>query len=227
MQKKVSKISFLQINLQHARAATATLCRQLDMEQDTIALIQEPWIVKSKISGLSKLKGRVFSNPSSERPRAALYIPRQYQAHLLPHLSSGDVVAVRLMGWKKEQKDIILASAYLPQDGPTPTMELERLVRHCGKEGWDLVIGCDANAHHNSWGSEGNNNRGKQLHDFIVSNNLYIANRGREPTFVNSRSQTIVDVTLASTKIYDKIREWRVSSAVTMSDHRWIKFTLE
>jgi hypothetical protein len=44
----------------------------------------------------------------------------------------------------------------------------------CRAEGTHLVIGCDANAHHTSWGSTNINNRGESLFNFIMANGLDI-----------------------------------------------------
>jgi len=52
-------------------------------------------------------------------------------------------------------REIILGSAYLPYDDVElpPLGELERLVMGCRAEGTHLIIGCDANSHHTSWGN--------------------------------------------------------------------------
>ena len=57
----LQQINFIQINLQHCPAATTVLCRHLDKMQNTAAIIQEPWIVKSRIVGLNNLNGTVVS----------------------------------------------------------------------------------------------------------------------------------------------------------------------
>jgi hypothetical protein len=46
-------IRFLQINLHHSKAATATLCQQLGERKADIALIQEPWLYRGQIRGLT------------------------------------------------------------------------------------------------------------------------------------------------------------------------------
>ncbi|KAK9721931.1 hypothetical protein QE152_g19959 [Popillia japonica] len=46
--------------------------------------------------------------------------------------------------------DLVLGSAYLPfdQEGPPPTTEVRALVAYAGERKRDLLLGCDANAHH-------------------------------------------------------------------------------
>ena len=103
---------------------------------------------------------------------------------------------------------------------------MEELVAHCRNQNWELIMGCDANAHHVTWGSEDNNARGKSLYDYITGNNLSVSNRGCTPTFINSRSQTIVDITLTTWHISSLIQNWHVSDCVTLSDHQWINFEI-
>lgn len=203
----------------------ATLCRHLDTMQDTIAVIQEPWIVKSRVCGFGKLNGNMFTHPTNSKPRSCIYVPKHITSYLMPQLSTSDITVVRLTAGDGI-KDTILASVYLPHDAPTPTRELEQLVLHCEMEKLHLVIGCDANSHHIMWGSMDTNNRGESLHEFIICSNLEILNRGTEPTFVTTRSQTVIDITLATSGISNKIHDWHVSTSVSMSDHRWIKYTL-
>ncbi|XP_023311887.1 uncharacterized protein LOC111692235 [Anoplophora glabripennis] len=200
----LTKVSVVQCNLQHSRAATATLCRRLDVEQGTLALIQEPWVVKSRISGLNKLTGRIFSTPNTYRPRTAIYTPRHIKTQPLQHLSTSDLTAVEVECVVKGKLTVVvIALVYLPESSatPPPTREMEELVAHCRTQKWELIIACDTNSHHVSWGSEDNNTRGKSLYDYINVNNLCISSRGCVPTFVNSRSQTLIDVTLTTARI--------------------------
>lgn len=225
-----NKVSFIQANIQHCRAAVATLRRHLDDAKETIALIQEPWCVKGKVCGFASPSGSIFATLNVDRPRTCIYIPRRIQANMLPQFCAADITTVRIscdMG--AGQTDVIIASIYLPIDSkdPPPSKEMLELVDFCEAGNKHLIIGCDTNAHHTAWGSRSNNKRGKSLVDYFITTNLEIINRGDEPTFVNSRCQTVIDVTLASMNISNTISGWHVSSEASMSDHRWIKFTLK
>ncbi|XP_069361095.1 uncharacterized protein [Maniola hyperantus] len=92
----------------------------------------------------------------------------------------------------------------------------------------DLIISVDSNAsHHNLWGCTANNKRGESLINFLLTTNLTIINMGTEPTFVTSRYQTIIDLTLASTRAADHVKNWRVSDEPSLSDHRRICYELD
>ncbi|XP_029175237.1 uncharacterized protein LOC114943717 [Nylanderia fulva] len=56
---------------------------------------------------------------------------------------------------------------------------------------------------------------------------LYILNRGTEPTFLDSRRQEVIDITIRSGGILDLLRGWRVSDEPSESDHRQVRFTME
>jgi hypothetical protein len=97
-------------------------------------------------------------------------------------------------------REIVLGSAYLPYDDAVlpPPGDLERLVVVCRAGGAHLIIGCNANAHHISWGSSDINKRGESLLYYIMANGLDIMNRGYRPTFVTSNRQEVIDITIAT-----------------------------
>jgi hypothetical protein len=97
---------------------------------------------------------------------------------------------------------------------------------YCRREGLRQILGCDANAHHLVWGSSDCNVRGELLLEHIMNYNLYILNRGNEPTFVTAIRSEVLDITLCSGSCFDMIEDWRVSDEETLSDHRLIKFTI-
>ncbi|XP_045458195.1 uncharacterized protein LOC123668504 [Melitaea cinxia] len=51
-----TQLKITQINLQHSQTATANLRRLLEGKTKTVALIQEPWIRKGRICGLSNIE---------------------------------------------------------------------------------------------------------------------------------------------------------------------------
>ncbi|KAJ3651425.1 hypothetical protein Zmor_017469 [Zophobas morio] len=112
----LQQIHFLQINLQHCRPVTTVFCHRLGKRQNTIAIIQEPWIVKSRIAELSNLlNGTVVSGTTIKSPRTCIYIPMDIKTILLPQVSSRDVTAVNVkcnIGRGEEQ--LVIASAHEP-----------------------------------------------------------------------------------------------------------------
>jgi len=79
----------------------------------------------------------------------------------------------------------------MPNDRPALPDDRSSLRKLCSKDD-QLLIGADANAHHNEWGSFDINDRGESLLDFILSTYLYIVNVGEEHTFVGPTSSNVL-----------------------------------
>lgn len=221
------QLAFTQANLQHCRAAAATMCRSLGKAPNTIALIQEPWLVKSRVAGMGNLNGSVLVASTTDKPRTCIYVPAGIQASLLPQFSSRDLTSVNLgCDLGNGKVEIIVTSFYLPQDSSEqpPSDEMGKLVQHCEARKIHLIAGGDANAHHTLWGSDSTNSRRKSIVEFLSTTKLEILNCG---TFVTAHSQTVIDITLASWDISKHISGWHVSTEASLSDHRWIIFYLK
>ncbi|XP_072380731.1 uncharacterized protein [Diabrotica undecimpunctata] len=177
------EIRLLQANLQHAKAASTTLVRRLEQEGIDVALLQEPWRIGEKISGLSTKQG---------------------------------------------EKKLVVCSAYFPGDETLcPPSIISDIVAYCLEKGLQLIIGCDANAHHTVWGSTNINARGEYILNFILSEGLVISNIGNKPTFVTKARKEVLDLTLCTSRISDIITNWFVSDEPSCSDHRHIRFDLD
>lgn len=217
----------VQANLQHSQTATATLRRSLEVTTEAIALIQEPWIRKGRICGLSNIGGKLLLDTTVSNPRTCIFAPKHINTVLMNEFCSRDLTTIRLQpNPNLGLSCLVLASAYLPGDAEVPTPELAALVAHCEREGLELIISADSNAHHTIWGSERTNSRGEELFNYLFTTHLRILNRGSEPTFVTSRAQTIIDLTLATEQVSQFILDWHVSNELSCSDHRWIRFNL-
>ncbi|KAH8234566.1 hypothetical protein KR032_006031, partial [Drosophila birchii] len=118
-----------------------------------------------------------------------------------------------------------ICSAYMghDQEALPPHPLLKKLVEDSRKHKVDLIIGCDANAHHHQWGSTDTNERGESIFDFILGSNLLVGNRGIEPTFIVKNRREVLDVTLYSESLADRIVSWRVLEKHSFSDHRYIE----
>ena len=63
---------------------------------------------------------------------------------------SRDLTTIRVLtGGADARKAVILASAYLPyEDKEPPATCIRELVNYGTRDNLDLILGCDANAHH-------------------------------------------------------------------------------
>ncbi|MCP3661285.1 MAG: hypothetical protein GY696_02130 [Gammaproteobacteria bacterium] len=226
---KPSDLEVTQINLHHSKGASGVLVHLLAGVQTSVALIQEPWIVYNKVSGLRLAGGTLHWDTTCLSPRACIATSRNLDASLLPQLSSRDTVAVRIeCSVAGVQRSIVFASVYLPYDSvtPPPSLQMERIVSFCQSNSFPLVIGCDANAHNTVWGSSDTNRRGATLLDYLGSTDLQIINRGDRPTFVITNRREVIDITLASSEVSNAVGNWRVSDEESLSDHRLIRFSI-
>lgn len=107
-----------------------------------------------------------------------------------------------------------------------PPHKLSEIVAYSVERKLQLIVGCDANAHHTVWGSSNNNTRGESLLQFISSEGLVVANIGNEPTFVTSARREVLDLTLCTDIVSYNIKNWHVSEEPSCSDHRQIRFDL-
>ena len=71
------------------------------------------------------------------------------------------------------------------------------------------IMGIDSNAHSTLWASPENNARGDAIELFVAESNLDILNQGNTPTFVNSRAETHIDISLAH-KAKEYVSNWNV-----------------
>lgn len=213
-------------HLHHAKGASSVLCRRFIRDNLDVALIQEPWFNKSRILGISTHKRKLIYDSTQTAPRAAILIQENIKFIPVVEFINRDIVAIQLeVPTTRGKTEIIVASAYFPGDSvEVPPIEVAALIQHCKLRNKQLIIGCDANAHHTVWGSTDINVRGEYLFEYLISNNINICNQGTESTFVNFLREEVLDLTLCTSKLSDMIENWHVSSEQSLSDHKHIMF---
>lgn len=217
----------VQINLHHARAASANITQLISRAGISIALIQEPWAPKEEVLGLTLKGHKVIWCKTDGRPRAALAINNNIKHVCLSEFLTRDLVAVEaniLVGGAS--KTVVIASAYFAGEKKAPPEEVAKLALHCKKKNIPLLIGCDANAHSQCWGSSDTNERGESLLDFLIEANLTTFNMGNRPTFVTAIREEVLDITIGSNYWCGLIHNWRVSPETSLSDHKIILFSI-
>jgi len=109
-------------------------------------------------------------------PRAAIAVKRM-EAQLMPEFCSRDVVTISAVFGRVntgEPRRIVVSSAYFPHEegGSLPSQSVVKLVDYCRREGFPLVLGCDANAHHEVWDSSDTNDRDRRLLEYLATTDL-------------------------------------------------------
>ncbi|KMQ83751.1 lian-aa1 retrotransposon protein, partial [Lasius niger] len=116
---------------------------------------------------------------SSDRPRAGVLIRDEAAIPLWEHCNA-DLAAIKVtIGEVGHSKELVMASVYMPYDSadPPPSQTVMKLVDDCRRKGWELILGCDANAYHTVSGSSGSNRRGRELLKYLAGSNLDIMNK--------------------------------------------------
>ena len=223
----INHFKFIQANLHHAKGASDVIMKTFNNENLDIALIQEPYLVNERIKLLDE-KNLLYESCSSGRPRACILFSKNTKYFPMTEFVGKDLVAAKIdleiSGYKQK---IVVCSAYLPGDTKEMPNQLTALINYCRTKNKHLIIGCDANAHHIIWGSTNINERGNILMELISESKLDILNKGSTPTFVTSNRAEVLDLTLSSSFIAERIHNWRVTNEVSLSDHKHIQFELQ
>lgn len=155
---------FLQINLHHAKAASAAACCRFIKNNLDYLLIQEPWVRGGKICGLPTNSCKIIYDNKQLLPRAAILVNDRINFLPIPQFVSRDLVAISVdLTTSRGRKSIIIASSYFADDDQThaPPDEVARLLEYSARTGQQIILGFDSNAHHTIWGSANINNTSK------------------------------------------------------------------
>jgi len=75
-------------------------------------------------------------------------------------------------------------------EGPLPNTTTQQLIHtHSSKE---LILG------KTQWGSTNTNEGVGLLYDYLLQSNLFICNKGNDPTFITRNRREVLDITLIS-----------------------------
>ena len=217
-------IDFIQLNMHRAHAASAILHTSL-ASKPSICLLTEPVTAFCKVTNVPLNHTVVPNTTLLERPRAAMFIPRDIPSVTLEQLSNPDC-AVALLRLKRGK--LLIASIYLDYNEDVVPTWLERLMEFIDDKKLPAILAFDSNARSQLYGPE-TNERGKIFEEFILANNLNVENRGNTPTFHAFRQgqnvDSCIDVTLTKTLI--PLQNWRVHEGTfNGSDHHTITWSL-
>ena len=217
-----------QVNLHRARAAAANISHYITRNGIDIALIQEPWAPKEQVLGINLKGHKVIWCKNDGRPRTAIIIGKNIKHVCLSEFLTRNLVPIEanvLIGGASRK--VVLASAYFAGDREAPPGEVLRLATYCKNHNIPLLIGSDANAHSESWGSTDTNTRGELILEFLSQADLTTYNIGNRPTFETKVRQEVLDITIGSYFWCGLISKWRVSPEPSLSDHKIILFNLK
>lgn len=220
----IREILFKQLNMHRATAAATILSGKV-ATNPSICMITEPCTASNKVTQVPPNHIGIPNVTMSDRPRAAIFLPRDMSYVYLEQLSTPDCAAILL---NTERGKVVLASVYLDYNLPVVQEWLTKLMDFIEMKALPALLSFDCNAHSQLYGPD-TNDRGKLFEEFILSNNLHVENRGVAPTYHAFRRgqniDTYIDVTLSKGLV--PLSNWRVNdSAFNGSDHHTISWSL-
>ena len=121
---------------------------------------------KPKIRGLKIRDHKTFYYITNGKFRACIVAKDSINLAFVNNYNDGDLVVER-----KNHKGqcLLLAAAFFPYEEKEPSSEgIRKLTTYAKNGGFNLIMGCNANAHHTQWGSSNINKRNEYLFYFII-----------------------------------------------------------
>jgi hypothetical protein len=181
----------------------------ISQERIEIALIQEPYLYHNRLLGISKLY-RTYTSGEGKSRAAIVISNATIDALLITQMSDNDAVLLEIVNGNTS---FYAASIYFDYN---ELMEdniktLEKIVKFT--KGAKIIIGMDSNSRSTTWHDVLTNSRGKQLEEFLASNQLHIINEdSEETTFQSRRGSSNIDLTIVNNQMLANIRGWEISN---------------
>ena len=220
----------MQCNARRCYKAQVELIHAFNASDAEVLLLQEPYTGSlNTVQSIYDLD--LYEFPQSGRKvKACIVLKRDlgsaiaWTQHSTPNLA---IVQVAL-----QQRKLYLISAYLEPDNDKygTSLSLDLFLKETSNS--LHVIGADANGAHPMWGCDTLDARGDEINNMASSNCLVVVNIGSDATFEapgphDSVRTSIVDITLVSENMADKVRNWIVNPEIApLSDHHAITFSI-
>ena len=225
----LNKLSVIQCNLHKAKSAWGSIASSFNDIKHPIFITTEPYHDRNHVI-LSVHKDLVhyYCNQGPNGPRACIIVHKTLNSVCweIKEFTSRDCVAIKIV---INSKMLILASIYMDaQDKSFPPKSLNELTKYAKLIDAPLIVGSDTNSHHTIWGDKKQDKRGEVLLEQFSNCGLSWANKGTNPTFVNSRGHhSVIDLTITNNKALDLVKNWYVSDQVSNSDNKYIMFNID
>ncbi|KAJ8966142.1 hypothetical protein NQ314_003721 [Rhamnusium bicolor] len=125
-----------------------------------------------------------------------------------------------------ETPTYIIYNCYASENKDIEDLEimLEEIALHIRRHKEKVIIAGDFNAKSPQWGEMTMDRRGEIITEWAAQNDLVILNQGNKPTFRRGDYTAILDLTIATQDIRNKVTKWEVLDRESLSDHEYIYF---
>ncbi|GBO42074.1 hypothetical protein AVEN_124522-1 [Araneus ventricosus] len=212
-------IKIVQLNLHHAIAATSNIVQRAKDQNLSILSLQELYQVGSTSKGIPDHVQLFTSEGEKLKCGIAIFNPK---LSAMKAYTATNVVGVVI---RVREKSILVISCYGP---PKKNInELQELDECLLFQHDHVLLTGDFNSKSPLWGGSIEDERGRQLLEFILSKGLAIANEeDSPPTFDGEQGMSWVDITVCDPGLLQDIFKWKVDAEPSCSDHHSISFTL-
>lgn len=214
-------LNFIQINLQHSRAATETVMGLVNQHKIEVMLLQDFYHQNNKVHAVPSSGWQVFT---SANLTAAIIVTNRNLQVVLSYRDANSV----FINVTTAQGCLTIGSIYsMPRSNLLEDMNWLDIFSPLH----NIIVGADLNAKLALLGYNREDERGRLLTYLILSNKLTLINDIEAPsTFIGEIDRpcsSSPDVTLCTEDISSNITSWYVNLInQSMSDHRYIRFSL-
>lgn len=212
-------LEILQINLGKSRAATAHLEETCCDINPNFVFIQEPHVYNKKVIGIPLH----YTTIAATSPKCAIIV-RDKTCSIFILLLQPDMIIVKC---NYADIEIILINVYL-----SPRADFQHFLLNLNSvisplNNPNLIIAGDFNAKNTLWGGNITDDRGEELSEFLLLNNLFLLNnRDSLPTFESARGTSWIDISAVSGNLLSQVAHWDVLEIDSLSDHQYVSFGL-
>lgn len=222
LQQNTMGLKIAQINAQRSRAAAVNLELIFNEYNIDILCIQKPYSYKGRARGYTAPGLRVIQPDKENSWVAAVVRESKMDVFQNTDLESEHVMCLQVCTRHEQFYIINMYCQFSLEIRPFLDSLGDILRRLAGNK---IILTMDANAKSDWWYSGITDDRGKELEEFIMIHDLRIINRSSNVcTYMTDRGESNIDITLASESLAGNIRDWKVDSVCTTSDHNLIIF---
>ena len=217
--KQIPPLKCVQVNVQHSRASTSNLIEHMTTNKIDIAFIQEPYNIRNKLAGIPKHM-KIYSQGHGRKRAAVIVNNKNLDVVAITQLSEEDGLVIEA---KYHNFTFIGASMYFDilRNVEEDLQKIKNIID--GNPGNGIIFLVDSNARSKLWYDIQTNPRGQTVEDFIITNNLYLANNNIDkPTFETNWGRSWVDLTLTNSRLLKYISNWDCGVEESSSDHNLI-----
>lgn len=212
-ENKEKVIKIIQVNINNSFTGTSQLLQFAKEEQADILVVQKPNIRGGVVRGFTEAAITMYQGTSPGT--VTVILNRKITALKMENRSTEDMTVTEINGARAQS--FYLVNMYIPPERSNREC-FNSILEH--REGTiselmgsrkEIVIAGDINSKSTAWGSRANDARGTKWMDFATNNEFVVVNEGSTPTFEGPNGERCIDVTMASEKLYNKIKNWRVN----------------